>query len=215
MSVLKNTRLTTTPLPSPSTVYTFKTSPCMPAPRAHVENTRTRGAGTHGVFQRVTHHTHHTAHTTHHTPHTTPQPTITTRPPHHTETDRERDRQRERQTERERDRDRKRKRKKTEKEDRERRQRQREEIHFQCGGAWPFLVDGVLCLVHPVSDPGCSMLNRVKYDCSLISFSASWQVNSFFTSASYLIYSVTVFNFYFFELWNHAVTVSTVFFCLE
>ena len=52
-------------------VCRFKTSPCMPAPRAHVENTCARDAGTHrvvsnlytGVFQRVT------AHTT-----TTPQP---------------------------------------------------------------------------------------------------------------------------------------------
>ena len=48
------------------------------------------------------------------------------------------------------------------------------------GGAWPFLVDVVLCLVHPVNDRVFSMLNRVKYDCSLISFSASWAVNSFF-----------------------------------
>ena len=46
--------------PSPSTWETFKTSPCMPAPRAHVENTCARGAGIHGVF-RVSHTTpHHT-----------------------------------------------------------------------------------------------------------------------------------------------------------
>ena len=56
-------------------VCTFNTSPCMPVPRAHVENMCARGAGTHGFFQRVTHHTHHT----------TPQPTTTTRPQHHTD----------------------------------------------------------------------------------------------------------------------------------
>ena len=70
---MKNTRLTTTPpppllpphpLPFSFTVYTFKTSPCMPAPRAHVENTCARGAGIHRVFRRVTHHTHHTHHPT-------------------------------------------------------------------------------------------------------------------------------------------------------
>ena len=57
----------------------------------------------------------------------------------------------------------------------------REKIHLQCGGAWPFLVDGVLGLVHPVS---------VKYDCSLISFSAPWQVNSFFDICELFIYSM-------------------------
>ena len=104
-------------------------------------------------------------HTTHHTP----QPTTTTRPQHHTETE-------------------------TEKEDREKRQRQRvkrrrkrrrqdqrrEKIHFQCGGAWPFFVDGVLFLVTPVCARDFCLLIKVKYDCSLISFSASWQVTSFF-----------------------------------
>ena len=170
---MKNTRLTTTPSPSPSTVYTFKTSPCMPAPRAHVENTCTRGAGTHGVFQRVT--THTNTHT-----HTTPQPTTTARPPHHTETDTERDRDR-----REKDRER-RQRKKTdnerrgdEREEDKTTEERREKIHFQCGGAWPFFIDGVLFLVNPACARDFSLLNRVKYDCSLISFSVSWQVNSF------------------------------------
>ena len=85
----KNTRLTTTPYPLPfhlHLVYIQK-SPCMPAPRAHVQNTCARGAGMHGVFN--------VSHTTH-IPHTTPQPTTTTRPPHHTETDRERQRERRR-----------------------------------------------------------------------------------------------------------------------
>ena len=62
------------------------------------------------------------------------------------------------------------------------------------------------CLVHPVNDRAFSLLNSVKYDCSLISFSASWQVDSFEISANYLIYAVTVFNF--FELFTYAVTVS-------
>ena len=57
---------------------------------------------------------------THHTPHT-PQLTTTTRPQHHTETETER-----------------------------RPDKRREKIHFQCGGAWPFFVDGVLFLVNPV-----------------------------------------------------------------
>ena len=55
----------------------------------------------------------------------------------------------------------------------EKREERREKIHFQCGGAWPFFVDVVLCLVHPVNDLVFSLLNRVKYDCSFISFSAS------------------------------------------
>ena len=34
------------------------------------------------------------------------------------------------------------------------------------GGAWPFSVDGVLCLVKPVNARVLSLLNRVKYDSS-------------------------------------------------
>ena len=71
--------------PSPSTWYTFKTSPCMPAPRAHVENTCARGAGIHGVFS--------VSHTTHTTHHTTTHHNNTTTTPH-------RDRHRERDIER-------------------------------------------------------------------------------------------------------------------
>ena len=70
--------------------------------------------------------------------------------------------------------------KKTRQEQREERRVRREKIHFQCGGAWPFLVDVVLCLVHPVNARFLRLLNRAKYDSSLISFSAPWQVNSFF-----------------------------------
>ena len=68
---------------------------------------------------RVTHDTPHRAHTS-------TQHNKTTRPQRHTETDR--DRQRHIVTQRE-DRD------------RERREETRVKIHFQCGGAWPFLVD--------------------------------------------------------------------------
>ena len=38
----------------------------------------------------------------------------------------------------------------------------------------------MLCLGNPVNDRLFSLLNSVKYDSSLISFSAFWQVNSFF-----------------------------------
>ena len=63
----------------------------------------------------------------------------------------------------------------------------------------------MLCLVKPVNARFLSLLNSVKFDSSLISFSASWQVNSFLISANYLYKAVTVFIFYFF---GEAVTVS-------
>ena len=75
-----------------------------------------------------------------------------------------------------------------------------------CGGAWPFSVDVVLCLGHPVNDRLLSLLTSVKYDSSSISLSASWQVNRFFISVNYVIYAVKVLNF--FELFAYAVTVS-------
>ena len=40
--------------------------------------------------------------------------------------------------------------------------------HFQCGGVWQFLVDGVLCLVNPVNDRVLRLLIGVKYDSSWI-----------------------------------------------
>ena len=40
------------------------------------------------------------------------------------------------------------------------------------------------------------LLNRVKHDSSLISFSASWRVNSFLISANCLIHAVAVSNFF-------------------
>ena len=88
------------------------------------------------------------SHTTHHNPphHNPPQ-----QHDHHTT---------QRQTERETLR---------EEETKEKREERREKIHFQCGGAWPFLVGVVLCLVKPVNARVFSLLNSVKYDSSLIS----------------------------------------------
>ena len=93
----------------------------------------------------------------------------------------------------------------------------REKFHFQCGGAWPFSVaNGVHGLVHPINARFVRLLNRVKYDSSLISFSAPWQVNSFlnfcesFILCSYsfylfFCYAVSVSNFS--ELFSYAATV--------
>ena len=113
-----------------------------------VVHTGTCGVDTR-VFQRVTHHPPHRTHTTpqHKTQHTTTHHNNTTTTPHG-----DRDRQRQTETER---------------------QRKKTETGRQCGGAWLFLVDGVLCLVHPVNARVLSLVNSVKYDCSLISFSAS------------------------------------------
>ena len=145
---MKSSRLTTTsPSPSPLTVCPLHTSPCVRSTRPRVcrhhahmlkhvcawcRYTRGRVDWTHGFFQRVTHRTH--THTTpqHKTQHTTTHTNNTTTTLHE---NRDRQRQRERETEKE-DGDRK----------------SREERKRQCGGAWPFLVDGVLCLVNPVND---------------------------------------------------------------
>ena len=67
-----------------------------------------------------------------------------------------------------------------EREEDKRKEERREKIHFQCGGAWPFFIDGVLFLFTPIRARDLSLLNGVKYGSSLISFSASWPVNSFF-----------------------------------
>ena len=71
------------------------------------------------------------------------------------------------------------------------------------------VIDGVLCLVHPVKYRVFSLLNSVKYDSSLISFSASWQVNSFLLSANYLFYAVTAFNF--FKIFSYAFSYAATF----
>ena len=139
-------------------VCTFKTSPCVPAPRTHVStcvrvvlvHTGTCGVDTR-AFQCVTHHTPHNNHTQQH--HTQQHHTTTQDTTHHNNTTTNTSRK-QRQTETERDRERRRRQK----------EKRREKIHFQCGGAWLFFVD----------------LNRVNCDSSFISFSASWPVNSFY-----------------------------------
>ena len=137
---------------------TFKTSTCVPAPRAHVSTRvrvvpaytgrfeRTHGGvfffkkkNPHGFFQRFTPH-HNTAHTTQTTHHTTTQDTT----PHG-------DRQRQTETEKE-DRDRGRRgdeREDARQEQREERRVKREKIHFQCGGAWPFFIGVVIFWLVP------------------------------------------------------------------
>ena len=183
----ETTRLTTTP---PSSVCPLATSPCVRSTRLRVcrhhahmfrhmcawcRYTRRRFERTHEdvLSGRTGFSACYTPHTTHHiahTHHTTTQDTTHHNTPHNNTTT-------------------------TPHENRER--ESREKTHFQCGGAWPCFVDVVLCLVHPVNDRVFCLLNRVKYDCFLISFSASWPVNIFFFSANYFIYSVTVFNFIF------------------
>ena len=160
-----------------------------------------RCAGTHGDVLNV-----HTEFSACHTSHTTPQHTTQHTTTHHN-TPQQHDhntsrKQRQRETETDRER---RRRQREEKREERRSDTRREKIHFQCGGAWPFLVDVVLCLVHPVNDRVFSLLNGVKYDCSVFSFSASWPVNSFFISANCLIRAVTVFNFP--KLFSGAATV--------
>ena len=164
---------------------TFKTSPFVPAQRTHMfqhvcawcRYTRGRFERTHGdVFSG---HTGFSACHTH-----TPRPqrqtqhNTTTRPQHHTETETETDRDRER-----------RKGQREEKTEEERQDKRR--FILQCGSDF---------LVSPVCARDLSLLNSVKYDSSLISFSAPWQVNSFFISANLLLYAVAVFIFYDFFL---------------
>ena len=172
---------------------TFKTSPCAPAPRAHVEKHVDVVPVHTGTFWNV--HTgacrnphtgfFHGFFSVSHTKHTTTTNNTTTTTTHTTQhTTSHGDRQREtekegrerRGDERGETRQNNRRQKKTGQHEREDR---RQKINFQCGGAWPFLVDGVLCLVHPVNHRVFSLLHRFKYDCSLI-LSASWPVNSFF-----------------------------------
>ena len=113
----------------------------------------TRFEWTHGFFQRFTphHNTAHTTQTTHHTRHKTQ---------HHTETDRDRQRQTETETEGEEGTEEK----TTRQEQREERRVKREKIHFQCGGAWPFFIGVVICLVKPSNVRFLSLLNNVKYE---------------------------------------------------
>ena len=150
----------------------FKTSPCVDSKRARVYRhhahmlkhvcawcwyTRRRVERTHGdVWSGHTGfsacHTPHTTHTTpqHKTQHTTTHHNNTTTTPHE---NRDRQAETERETEKE-DGD-------TEEKRREKRRERRGKIHFQCGGAWPFLVVVVLCLVHPVKRD-LRLLKKVK-----------------------------------------------------
>ena len=102
-----------------------------------------------------------------HTPHT--QPTTTTRPPHHTETDRQRERERDierRGDEREED----------------KRIEERREKREDPFSVWWCMAFFCWCSDFPVNSVCArdfSLLNSVKYD-SFLHFSAPWPVNSFF-----------------------------------
>ena len=98
---------------------------------------------------------HTTPHTHTHREHTHTHTHHTTRQQHDYNTTR-RQRQREDRERRQRQREKRRRK-------RRRQDKRREKIHFQCGGAWPFLVDGVF-LVNPVCARFLSLLNSVKYD---------------------------------------------------
>ena len=172
-------------------------------PRVYVQNlpvctgttltcveTCARGAGTHGdvlsghtEFRSVSHtNTHINTHNTHNT-----TQHITTTTPHG-----------------ERDRDRQRQRKKTgtrrgERTEEERKDKRREDKRRQDKTRQekrPFFVGAVICLVNPVCARDFSLQNSVKYDSSLISFSAPWPVNSFLLSVNLFFYAVTVFIFF-------------------
>ena len=107
-------------------------------------------------------------------PHTTPhKPRTPTRNNTRRQRQTDRDRQRQRKktgTEREEKTEEDRQDKRREDKKKTRQDKRREKIHFQCGGARPFFVDVVLCLVHPVNARFLSLVNSVKYDSSLISF---------------------------------------------
>ena len=145
--------------PSPSTVCTFKTSPCMPAPRAHVENTCARGAGRHGVFN--------VSHTTPHTHHTTTHHNNTTTTPHG---DRDRDRQSQGE---------KRRRKRRRQENRREKREQRRVIFTVVVHGRSLLMECFFLLI-PFARETFVCWTVCQYDSSLISFSASWPVNRFF-----------------------------------
>ena len=83
---MKNTPSHLHTLPCP-----FDTSPCVPAPRAHVfQHMRVVPAYT-GTFWTDTYHTPHRTPKHNTTQHDTPHHTTTTRPQHHTETEKERE----------------------------------------------------------------------------------------------------------------------------
>ena len=170
---------------------TFKTSPFVPAPRAHVfqhvcawcRYTRGRFELTHGdvlsghtEFRSVSHtNTHTLTHTTQHntTQHNTTQHNTTQhntlRPQHHTEKERDRDRQRQTETDRDRERRQGQREEKTEeerqdkrREDKRRQDKRREMIHFAVWWCMAFFVGVVICLVNPVCARDLSFLNSVQ-----------------------------------------------------
>ena len=136
------------------------------------------------VFQRVTPHTHHT---------TTQDTTYHNTPQQHDHNTSRKQRQREIQ------------RKKTEterqekrEERREKRGERREKIHFQCGGAWPFSVDGVLCLVKPVKRPSLHLAKQCQVRFIFDFFKCPLACQQFLKiSSNFSFYAVSVSFFYF------------------
>ena len=155
-------------------VCTFKTSSFVPAPRAHMlKHVCAWCRYTRGRFER-THGDVLSGHTEFlSVSHDTPQHNTTQQHDHNTTR-----RQRQRQTETDRDRER---REDGRGETRQEKRRQKKTRQAR----------------------DLSLPNSVKYDSSLIFFSAPWQVNSFLISANYLFCAVTVFHFF-----GYAVTVS-------
>ena len=148
-------------------VCTFKTSPCVPAPRAHMlkhacawcRYTRGRFERTHGDVlngHKGVSACHTLTHTHINTHNTTQHNTL--RPQHHTTTERDRERQTETETDRDKDRDRERDR------DRQRDRESREERRFIFSVVVRGLVfvDVVICLVNPVCARDLSLPNSVQ-----------------------------------------------------
>ena len=212
-------------------VCTFKTSPCVPAPRAHVEKhvdvvpvhtgtfwTYTRGGvseSTYGFFSVLC--VSHTKHTPR--PPTTPHRTHThhrhhmhshTHKTQHNITNNITRRHRQRETEKEgREREEKMKEERQDKttehkrrQDNTKEKREDRRLVFNVVVHGRSLLMECFVLLNP-STPESSA-NSVKSDSSLISFSAPWQVNSFWISSNFLFCAVTVFqNYLFMQLQFH------------
>ena len=155
------------PSPFPFTVYTFKTSPCMPAPRAHVEKTCGFSAC-------------HTPHTTTH--HTTRRQTKRDRDKERREEKRREEKRREEKRREEKRREEKRReekrREEKRREEKRREEKRREERNtFSVWWCMAFFVGVVLCLVKPVNARVLSLLDsgQVQF---IFDFSAPWPVDS-------------------------------------
>ena len=116
-------------------------------------------------------------------------------------------RQRQRQTETDRDRERrqgqreKRRRKRRDKtrEEKTKEDKTGQEKREDSFSVWWCMAVFCWCsdfLVNPICARDLCLLNSVKYDSSLISFSAPWQVISFLISTNYLFYAVKVFSLF-------------------